>query len=80
MERDDNTAFNKWLAAVTVANVVGLEELAQLCADDGVRKALYDRACNIATQSDDGVVSTIDTINRTRDAERVAEKLGLPER
>ena len=70
----EKEAFDKWFAAVSEENVVGLNELAHICVDEVVRKELYERACQIRTEEDDEFVSTIATVNRQEDADKVKER------
>ena len=54
-------------------------DLAHVCSDEGVRIELFNRACKHTAKIAGNFVSTIDSSNRARDAECVAETLGIPE-
>lgn len=79
-EEDEKEAFEEWLSFVKKLNMCNLDQMAHICSDEGARRELYERACKITIPKINGFKSTIDTVNRVKDFESVAQKLGLPER
>ena len=66
--------------AIQEENVFIGSNLAHICSDEGVRMELFNRASKFTALTTAGFTSTIDSANRARDAETVADTLGIPEK
>ena len=77
---NEKTAFQNWLEAIAKNNTCSLAQMDHICSDEEMRRELYEGACTVSTPVINGFKSTIDSANRIEDSERVAKKLGLPER
>ena len=68
------------MSAIKQDHLFTADKLAHICSDEGVRVDLFNRASKFTTVAIDGFKSTIDSANRARDAEVVANTLGIPEK
>lgn len=76
----EDSSFKKWMDAIQEENVFTSSNLAHICSDEGIRMELFNKASKFTALTTAGFTSTIDSSNRARDAESVADTLGISEK